>query len=178
MDTLFGSQTGCNCERCGAKCKVDPLHGSRAKILKRSKVPKGLCINCAVHDFLRNTYPVNMLLAGMRNPECLLLPHLQQQFAVILRSGFSDAKSSEINWRLIIDKWDLPFPNKVKRSSMNPMNDEDLAREPEEEARREHFLRQQIEDPRSQQQKLEDAEKMFLEEVVPFLRKGFDDEDS
>lgn len=171
QNNLFETEQKCQCGRCGRSCKVNHVPGSKARMLKRSKVPKGLCINCAVHDFLRNTYPVNMLLAGMRNPECLILPHLQQQFAGILRSDFSDAKPSEINWRLIVDNWELPFPNKIKRSSMNPMNDEDLAREPEEEARREHFLRQQIEDPRSPQQKLEDAEKMFIKEVVPLLRK-------
>jgi hypothetical protein len=168
---LFQDKQTCNCRRCGAKCKVDPVPGSKAKMLKRSAQPEGLCINCAVHDFLRNTYPVNMLLAGMRSPECLLLPHLQQQFADILKSGFSDAKPDEINWRQIVDNWDLPFPNKIKRSPMNPMNDEDLAREPEEEARREHFLRQQIEDPRTPEQKLEDVEKELVQKIIPLLKK-------
>jgi len=168
---LFETEQKCHCSRCGAKCCVAPVPGSRATILKRGKQPEGLCINCAVHDYLRNTYPVNMILAGMRSPECLLLPHMHKEFAGILQSGFSDAKPEEINWRKIIDNWDLPFRNKIKRSPMNPMNDDDLNREPEQQARNEEFFRNQMDDPRTPEQKMKDAEKMFIEQVIPLLRK-------
>ena len=118
------------CQRCKVKLDVNPNPESKAIMLKRSKNKKGLCINCAVHDWLRNTYPVNMILAGMQNPQCLLLPHLQEQFAGIMKAGMADAKPDEINWQAIIDNWHLPFPNKVKATAMNPMSQADLDREP------------------------------------------------
>lgn len=125
---LFASdQNVTACLRCGARCKVDPLDGSKAKMLKRGKLPQGLCLNCAVHDFLRNTYPVNLLLA-QSGPRALAMPHIQEQFAGIMKSAFSDALPDEIDWQVIIDNWDLPFANKVKSSSMNPANQAELDR--------------------------------------------------
>jgi len=94
-------------------------------MLRRSKEPKGLCVNCAVHDFLRNTYPVNMLLA-QSGPRLLAHPHIQEQFAGIMRVGMADAVPDEIDWNLIIKNWDLPFPHKMKKSSMNPCSQREL----------------------------------------------------
>jgi hypothetical protein len=88
-------------------------------MLRRSKEPKGLCVNCAVHDFLRNTYPANILLA-QSGPKALVHPHIQEQFAGIMKVGMADAVPDEINWNLIIENWDLPFPHKIKPSSTNP----------------------------------------------------------
>jgi hypothetical protein len=159
----------CHCGRCGALCKVDPVAGSKAKMLKHSKQPKGLCVNCAVHDFLRNTYPVNMLLA-QAGPRGLALTHIQEQFAGIMKSAGSDAMPDEIDWQAIIDNWDLPFANKVKSSPMNPMNEEDLAREPENNKKRIEMLRRQMDDPRTPEQRMEDAEKEIVEKIIPLLR--------
>ena len=80
--TLFNEAGTTDCERCGAKIKVDATPGSEAKMLRRSKVPKGFCINCAVHNWLRNTYPPNIQLAES-GPEILLIPHIQTVFADI-----------------------------------------------------------------------------------------------
>ncbi len=88
-------------------------------MLRLSKGPKGLCINCAVHDWLRNTYPVNMLLAES-GPKILACPHIQKQFTEIMQVGLAEAQPNEINWDLIIENWDLPFPHKVKPSAINP----------------------------------------------------------
>ncbi|MFB0523950.1 MAG: hypothetical protein ACETVZ_00290 [Phycisphaerae bacterium] len=114
-----------HCERCEARCKIDSLRNPDAKILRHSKEPKGLCVNCAVHDWLRNTYPPNILLA-QSGPKILLYPHIQKQFAEIMRSGFADAKPDEIDWERIIENWDLPFPNKIKRSCSNPCSQQEL----------------------------------------------------
>ena len=103
------------------------MAGSKAKMLKRGKSPKGLCVNCAVHDFLRNTYPVNLLLA-QSGPRGLALPHIQEMFAGIMRSRCSDALPDEIDWQAIIDNWDLPFATKLKSSPMNPVNQAELER--------------------------------------------------
>lgn len=106
------------CGRCKTPCKVDKLRNPKAKMLRRSKEPKGLCINCAVHDWLRNTYPPNILLA-QSGPKMLLFPHIQQQFAGIMRIAFADAKPDEIDWQRIVDNWDLPFPHKIKPTATN-----------------------------------------------------------
>ena len=113
------------CNRCGVKLRIRPVQRSEARILRRSKDDKGYCVNCAVHDWVRNTYPVNLILARS-GPKGLALPHLQRQFEEIMRAGFSDAAPDEINWARIIDNWDLPFPTKVKRRSENPMNEADI----------------------------------------------------
>jgi len=109
----------CHCQRCGVKVKFDPITNSNARMVRRSKVPKGLCINCAVHDELKHLYPANLLLASS-GPRCLALPHIQEQFSVILKSADSDADPSEISWDIVIENWDLPFPIKLKRTAMNP----------------------------------------------------------
>lgn len=118
-------ETIVNCERCGAHCRVDALRSSDAKMLRRSKEPKGLCINCAVSDWLRNTYPPNILLA-QSGPKVLLFPHIQEQFAEIMKVGFADAKPDEIVWQRIVDNWELPFPKKIKPSASNPCSQEEL----------------------------------------------------
>lgn len=115
----------CQCERCGVRLQVGPAPGSEARLLRRSKEPKGFCVNCAVHNFLRNTYPPNLQLAES-GPEILLLPHIQEVFTGIMKAGFADAVPQEINWQLIVDNWELPFRKKVKPSASNPCSQEEL----------------------------------------------------
>lgn len=114
-----------NCERCQAHCRVNELRSSDAKMLRHSNEPKGLCVNCAVHDWLRNTYPPNLLLA-QSGPRILLFPHIQKQFAEIMKVGSSDAKPDEIDWDRIVENWELPFPHKIKPSGMNPCSQKEL----------------------------------------------------
>ncbi len=125
QETLFDGAGSTNCERCGAQLKVDAVPGSKAKMLRRSKVPKGFCINCAVHNFLRNTYPPNMQLAES-GPEILLIRHIQDVFVGIMKAGFADANPDEIDWQRIVDNWELPFLKKVKPSASNPCSQEEL----------------------------------------------------
>ena len=113
------------CERCEARCKVAGPRNSKATMLRRSREPKGLCVNCAVHDWLRNTYPPNILLA-QSGPKILLYPHIQKQFTAIMQIGSADAQPDEINWDLIIENWDLPFPHKMKPSATNPCTQREL----------------------------------------------------
>lgn len=122
------NQVACKCRRCGASCKVDPKPDSQSRMLKRSAKPKGLCVNCTVHDQLRHLYPANLLLASS-GPRVLALPHIQQQFAAILKSADSDAEPDEINWDVIIANWELPFATKVKSTATNPVTQEELDRE-------------------------------------------------
>jgi len=174
---LFESNEQCNCLRCGFKCLVDSVRGSRATMLKRSNEPKGLCINCAAHDVLRNLYPANLILARS-GPKGLDLPHIQQQFEALLKIAGTDAMPGEINWSIVIANWNLPFPNKIKRTSVNPMNEEDLVREVEYDKNRMARLRQEMADPRTPLQKIEDVEKMFVEEVIPLLKENENNENT
>lgn len=114
-----------HCERCEARCKVAGPRNSDAKMLRRSREPKGLCVNCAVHDWLRNTYPVNIQLAEY-GPKGLDHPQIQELFTEIMRTKFADAKPDEIDWDLIVENWDLPFPHKIKPSGMNPCDQQEL----------------------------------------------------
>jgi len=135
-----------NCERCGARCKVAGPRNPNAKMLRRSGEAKGLCVNCAVHDWLRNTYPVNLIFTTL-SPDALRLEHIQQQFTEIMRIGFADAQPDEIDWEAIIANWDLPFKNKVKATAMNPASQDVLDREPAEQVKREKLLREGLKPP-------------------------------
>ena len=115
------------CERCGARVKWEPGGNPDAKMLRRSKKPRGLCVNCATQDWMRNTYPINMMLAK-QGPGCLAHQHMRDQFAEIMRGSHSDASPDEINWNLINENWDLPFAKKVKQSAMNPCSQKELDR--------------------------------------------------
>lgn len=122
---MMASTIYVHCRRCNAKLKLEPIPDSKAKMLRRAKIPKGYCLNCAVHDWLRNTYPPNILLA-QSGPKVLLFPHIQEQFTAIMKQQLSDAKPDEIDWQKIVDNWDLPFPDKIKPTAMNPVNQKEL----------------------------------------------------
>jgi len=120
---LFNNTPGIvECKRCGEQCRISGSPGKDAKMLRFAEGP-GLCVNCAVHDWLRNTYPVNILLT-QSGPKAL--PHLQEQFAGIMRLGKADAMPDEIDWEKIVENWDLPFPHKIKPSSTNPCSQLEL----------------------------------------------------
>ncbi|GEM_PF-2271274 len=167
-------KTSCLCGRCGASCKVDPIPGSQARMLKRSKVPKGLCINCAVHDLLRHLYPANLMFARS-GPRGLELPHMQKLFCDILKSAGSDAVPDEIGWQAIIDNWDLPFPTKIKRTATNPVSQEDYDREPEEDRKRRKYIDERMKDPRTDQEICEAKCKEAEGVIINLMRKRNED---
>jgi len=115
-----------SCPRCGRPCRVNPSAGSKATILKRASKHNGLCLNCAVHDVLRNLYPANLILARS-GPWGLSLPPLQREFFEICRAAGTDARFEDIDWQAIIAHWDLPFPTPVQRTAFNAATEEDLA---------------------------------------------------
>jgi hypothetical protein len=45
----------------------------------------------------------------------LLAPHVQQQFARVMKAGNADATPEEINWQRVVENWNLPFA-KAKKS--------------------------------------------------------------
>jgi len=165
-----------NCERCGASCRIEGSGNPNAKMLRRSKEPKGLCVNCAVHDWLRNTYPVNLIFTTL-SPEALRLEHIQQQFTGIMRAGFADASPDEIDWERIIANWNLPFGNKVKATATNPASQAVLDREPEMRAREENRFRDEMiaRDEGFESfadKKQAELDKIVKEELLPLLRRS------
>lgn len=113
-----------HCVRCGISCQIAGPGNPDAKMLRRATVP-GLCVNCAVHDWLRNCYPVNTMLARS-GPANLRYTHIQEQFTGIMKVGMADAMPDEIDWELIIENWDLPFSHPVKRRAENPAGQKEL----------------------------------------------------
>lgn len=113
------------CDRCGARCLLASKRNPGAKMLIYSKLPKGLCVNCATHDWLRNTYPVNMQLAKS-GPRILVHLQIREQFAEIMRVAGADANPDEINWNLVSENWDLPFADKVEPRADNPITQKEL----------------------------------------------------
>lgn len=108
----------CNCKRCGVKCRVTATQKSEAHHLRRNTVPEGMCANCAVSEWLANTYPINMILEeSKRGPSILLIPAMQEQFAELILKD-SDLTPEEIDWQLVVDNWNLPM--KVKCRPTNP----------------------------------------------------------
>jgi hypothetical protein len=178
---LLPIEATCKCNRCGARCKVSPIPDSKAVYLKRSSQPKGLCVNCAAHDVLRNLYPVNLLLA-QSGPKGLALPHIQKQFEKILKMADTDAEPGEINWNIIIANWDLPFPHKIKRSPANPMNEDDLTRGAKQQKEFTEMLRRKDYKARTMKEKCEDniglASEHFKKNIIPLLKENTNDDDS
>lgn len=164
-----------HCERCEAPCRIAEPRNPDAKMLRRGKEPKGLCVNCAVHDWLRNTYPPNILLA-QSGPKVLLYSHIQEQFTGIMQAALADAQPDEINWELIVENWDLPFKNKVKGTGMNPASQDVLDFEPERQARAENLFREEMIAKEEGFESLFDKqeaerERIIKEEFLPLLRK-------
>ncbi len=113
------------CQRCGMPCRVAGPGRKDAKMLRYAKQPKGYCASCAVHDWLRNTYPVNVQLA-QAGPKILLHDGIRKMFADIMRQAKADMNPDEINWNRIVEYWDLPFAEKVKPTNTNPCTQAEL----------------------------------------------------
>lgn len=121
MRTLGGLADAVACQRCGRMCRVAGPRNEDARMLRRSREPKGYCANCAATEFLINTYPVNMLIEQSEHgPKMLLDEHVQQQFAAIMEAANADADPREIDWNELVRNWDLPFKNPPKPSATNP----------------------------------------------------------
>jgi len=167
------------CKRCGERCRIAGAPGEKAKMLRFAQGP-GLCVNCGVHDWLRNTYPPNILLAES-GPKVLLSPQIQQQFTEIMRIVFADAKPDEIDWAKIVKNWDLLFENKVKATAMNPASQDVLDMEPEMQARGENLFREEM-NAREEgfgslfEKRQAELDRIIKEEFLPLFRKQRDEE--
>jgi hypothetical protein len=110
QETLFGPSLTCN--RCGTPLRFTGPGSPNARIIRRSAVPDGYCASCAAANWLQHVEPVCHLI---RDPEMLLHPGVQEQFGRILTAGHSDAELPEIDWRSVVDNWNLPFAEPWRR---------------------------------------------------------------
>ncbi len=121
-----------NCDRCHRQLQVAKTRKENSRPFRKSLVPKGLCPECVVTEFLYNTYPVNMII-DQAGPELLLkggvegwsdskvpggVPFVAQ---ALVSSGLMDEcemSIHEIDWDRVVSNWMLP----VKVEKKNPMN--------------------------------------------------------
>lgn len=97
------------CVRCGRTCQPGESKNPNARPFKRTK--KGLCENCVVTQFLLCDDLESVRIGLLRNGiEVLKIPAIQKQFAEILRVGMSELPADDIDWNIVINQWNLPFP--------------------------------------------------------------------
>lgn len=103
------------CLRCAAQCRVADRANDHARPIRHAD-GAGYCPNCAVTEYLRSPeIDISYLLPeGTDIREALRAPHIQEAFAALLKGGMSDLEANSINWNLVIDHWELPFP-KIRR---------------------------------------------------------------
>ena len=97
------------CARCIRPCEPGESKNPKARPFRRAK--KGLCVNCVVTQFLLcdDLEPVRfgLLKNGI---EVLKNPAIQKQFTEILKVGKSELPADDIDWDIVINQWNLPFP--------------------------------------------------------------------
>ncbi len=54
---------------------------------------------------------------GNNSPKVLLAPYMQEQVGRIMEAGNCDAKLEEIDWQIVVNQWELPFPKRRAHSS-------------------------------------------------------------
>lgn len=92
------------CERCGR-----PARGGEgspdARMMRRAQ--RGACVDCSAVLFLQRLMNMTGRDCYPDMPNCLRLPHVQEQFANVMRVGNADAVPDEINWERVIALWDI-----------------------------------------------------------------------
>jgi hypothetical protein len=105
------------CERCKRKLQVAAKRREDSKPFRLAKVPKGVCPECVMTQWLYNTYPVNMQI-DIAGPELLLKPQIREAFVASGILSGCDLSIDEINWEWLVANWKLPV--KVSKSERNP----------------------------------------------------------
>ena len=104
------------CPRCSKPCKVSdrPSQGD-ARLLRLAKnTHEGLCANCAVTSFILSIESLAYAIE-LNGTQVLLMPQAQGVFAELFQVSKSDADISEVNWQVVVENWNLPFPAQSKK---------------------------------------------------------------
>ena len=104
------------CDRCKRPLQLTPSTNPTI-LLRRASKPTGVCPDCAITQFLYNTYPLNMQI-DEAGPELLLKPHIPQVFDMFLKQSGCDLDINEIDWKRVVDNWYLPVT--VHKDPRNP----------------------------------------------------------
>jgi hypothetical protein len=105
----------CNCERCGRPCRTAAKSEPDSLLIRKSTVPKGLCVDCAITCFIK-TGPLKEVMGGPLSApgftveKALSLPHVQDQFAAVFRAAKCSDVADEICWDRVIENWELELP--------------------------------------------------------------------
>jgi hypothetical protein len=106
----------CECKRCGRTCQVAERRDEESQPVRKSLVPDGCCLDCAITCFCK-TGPLADVLPGGRSGaagftvgDVLRMPHVQDQFAAVFRAGGGASMAGEVDWERVIANWDLPAP--------------------------------------------------------------------
>ena len=95
-----------NCQRCGKLCQAGPGNPD-ARLLRHAQ--KGRCKTCAIIDWFQRLTNEHVKGAFRGLPDCLRLPHVQDQFRRVMEVGGADLPFNEIDWDEVIEKWnDVP----------------------------------------------------------------------
>lgn len=132
-----------NCTRCGIRCRCAEKVNSHANLFVKGDAKTGkFCVNCLVVDFFKNgeyggqpifeqhymdpslPQPEWRKEVGDKDvrfdPECLRMPHVQQQFAALAIAAMSSSGAEldpvEIEWDAVIKNWNLPFRSKKTKT--------------------------------------------------------------
>lgn len=97
------------CTRCGRQCIPGKSLNPEARPFKGAM--EGLCADCVVTSFLQSDEVLQQAIVKTKKA-VLLLPFAQEQFFKLMKVGRSELSSDEINWEVVVDQWDLPFPGK------------------------------------------------------------------
>lgn len=99
--SMFADQ----CQRCGIACQPGGSGNPEAQLLRRAD--HGVCATCGMALFIKAT-PAMMNGLGRNGVQMLLVPHVQEGFTRMLASGHADARPKEIDWKRLVEQWDLP----------------------------------------------------------------------
>jgi hypothetical protein len=104
--------TLCRCERCAVWVRVAETRNEAptawVSILRHAKEPSGLCINCAVTEWVRSWQGIPLLLDDY-GPQVLLMPEWQASVPRLLELAGCDARAEQINWQRVVENWGLPL---------------------------------------------------------------------
>lgn len=117
------------CERCGKQLQVAPSRRKDSKPFRLAKVPKGVCADCVMTQFLYNTYPINMQI-DEAGPELLLKPGIREAFLACGLLEHCDLTIDEIDWQRVVNNWRLPV--QISKDGRNPYR---MGESPRAEAR-------------------------------------------
>lgn len=131
-----------SCIRCAKRCRVVPKANPNASIFVMGDMKTGkYCAECLVVDFFKNFDIGPSSAMGKEyfdhslpqpewrketgdpdrrfDPECLRLPHVQEQFAAIVevakQTCNAELNTGDFDWDEVIANWHLPFPQKPNK---------------------------------------------------------------